>query len=227
MASPNSIILTAAIGWIFNPIAAFAEDASQANKEPLPCTTHMGSGALFNGYFSTLIAPEETEGFSVVGLRDDQIIIDESMSDAIIKVFGDIRLGQNVLVYAQASNELESKNKVEFKDAKGEVLQTCHLTVVAFDPVKHDASTFEFGFCEFNRIAKVSRVPRNKTLIFDLPEKYVEGATSSPNVLEFAPLKGARQVKLIGKTAGLATFVWLARDVGNGMLRGVCPVIVS
>lgn len=216
-----------AIAWVLTSMNALAQTILPTSAEPVPCVTNVEfSGVLFGGYYNTILAPPHFESISISDF-DGTVYADRTVSNGKTTVFGDVNFGQNILIWSQNPQGSENKSTIQFKDIEDNVIQTCFIEVIEFDPAEHDASSMSLGFCEFNQTSGVSRVSLGAMMGFELPEKYREGATSPANVLNHRPLSGARQVQLIGNATGLATFIWLGEDKGSGPLRGVCPILVS
>lgn len=216
-----------AITWVCTPIVAVAQNILPDTSEPVPCVTNTGlAGVVFDGHFNTIKAPTN---FHSIAISDSNgaSYKDRTISDGSTVIYADIRLGEDVLVWSDDQDNNSEASIIKFIDADSEVIETCFITGVDFDPKRHDGSNFSLGYCRFNQTSGVSRVSKGATLIFQLPEKYREGATSPESVLEHQVLPGARQVQLIGNATGFATFVWLGENRGSGALKGLCPVLVT
>lgn len=225
MIRPATIFFYLVIASLLVPIVAAAQDVVHDNADLEVCQTNSGvAGALFVGLFGTLEGPE---GFASVAVApsDGTEYDNLTSSNEDITLFADIRFERQILAFAAAG--ADEPTRVEFRDDLGGVLQSCLISFATFDPSLHDFSQTSVGFCEFVDQGDILELEVGVAEIFELPEKYREGVTSPRSVLDHRPEVGAMQVKLTGGTAGYAIFAWLGDDAGNGMLKGLCPVVVS
>lgn len=207
--------------------SAAAQNLSNDSVASQPCRTNTGlSGILFGGHFNTIYAPDDLEVVHISNW-DGTIYADPTVSNGEITVYPGLRYGSQVLVHSSEGAQVSQRTSIAFRNQHGETLGSCFVDVVSLDASVHDFSKIRLGFCEFGEQAGVLQLKVGAARVFDLPERYVEGATSPRSVLGHSPMVGARQVELTGNSEGLATFVWSGDDTGYGALKGVCPLIVS
>lgn len=218
-----SIILLVAV---FSPFVAFAQHERSASDDLQACITNVGrSGILFRGYFNTLVAPEVFDSIQLTA-SDGSSYTPSMWRVADVILFPDVRFEKQIEVFSMPRAKTDQRTVIEFRDSSGEVLESCFVVVVEYDPSSHDISETVVGYCNFGRNNGVSHLLVGEVRTFDLPEKYHEGAISPSSVLDYTPEWGARQVTFTAKSPGLAIFVWLGADAGKGKLKGVCPFIV-
>lgn len=205
---------------------AVAQDLSTANTASEACETNTGlPGVLFAGQFNTFFPPKD---FHTVHLSDwDGIArVYSTVSNGEITVYPNIRYEDQILVYSEENSEPEQRTSVAFHASDGEIVSSCFVEVVTLDTTIHDFSKTRLGYCEFGGNSDTSQLIAGAVELVDLPETFHEGATSSTRTLNYKPVVGGDQVELKGISEGLATFIWLGADKGDGQLKGLCPVVV-
>ncbi|MEO9898573.1 MAG: pilus assembly protein N-terminal domain-containing protein [Paracoccaceae bacterium] len=204
-----------------------AQDLNYKSVASQPCrTTTERPGILFGGHYNTIFAPEDLEVVHISNWNRT-VTVDSTVANDEITVYPSLRYGNQILVYSSESAQVRQRTSIAFLDQDGETLGSCFVDVVSLDMTVHDFSKTRLGFCEFGERAGVLQLTVGTARVLDLPESYSEVATSPRSVLDHSTLFGARQVELTGKSEGPATFVWNGYDAGDGVLKGVCPVIVS
>jgi hypothetical protein len=211
---------------MLGPIVAFAQNERSTGDDLQACTTNAGSpGILFRRHFNTVVAPEVFDSIQLTA-SDGSSYTNSISSAADIILFPDVRFENQIEVFSMPRAKTDQRTVIEFRDSSGEIVQSCFVVVVEYDASIHDVSETAVGYCDFGGSNGVSNLKVGEVRMFDLPEKYREGAISPPSVVDYKPERGARQVTFTSHSAGFATFVWLGIDTGKGSLKGVCPIIV-
>lgn len=216
-----------ALGVLFTSTIATAQETVQQNTNLEPCMTSTGiPGTLFLGLLSTIDVPE---GFSSAKLTpaDRNVYVNNTVSNNNMRLYGDVLFGKQLLVQIEENAAIDGATKIEFLDDLGEVLQTCSVSFVSFDPVVHDLSKISIGFCSFNEETGIRALGVGEKQLLDFPEKVADHLSWPTTVLTSVVELGAQQVTFTGISEGYAMYAWLGDDVGNGMLRGLCPFFVS
>ena len=222
-----SLLIGSLIAAFMCSQSGVAQGLSYEGEASQPCRTNTGVlGVLFKGHFNTIFTPENLETIHMSDW-DGNVSAYTTVANEDITVFPDLRYGSQVLVYSSEQAQASRRTSIAFFDQLGESLGSCFVDVVLLDTSIYDFSKTRLGFCEFGEETGISQLTVGAAIVFDLPEKYSEGATSPLGVLEHSPMVGARQVELAGSSDGLATFIWSGDDTGEGALKGVCPLIVS
>lgn len=209
---------------VFGPVIAFAQ--SPETDDHQACITNVGSsGVLFRGHMHTLVGPEVFGSIRLTA-EDGFSYTHETTRLEEVHFIADSRFGNQIQVFAAPFAKTERRTVIEFLDPSGKILESCFVVVVEYDASIYDLSETVVGYCDFGGRSGVTNMKVGESRTFDLPEKYRDGA-SPFGVLEYRPEKGWRKITFTAKSQGLAFFAWLGKDIGNGMLRGVCPFIVT
>ncbi len=172
--------------------SAVAQDLGYETLASQPCRTNTGlPGLLFKGHFNTIFTPENLDKIHISNW-DGTAYFDPTVANEDITVYPSIRYGSQVLVYSSEDAQISRRTSLAFYDQLGEALGSCFIDVVSLDTSIYDFSRTRLGFCEFGEEAGISQLTVGVAKVFDLPEKYFEGATSPLGVLDHSPMVLAR-----------------------------------
>lgn len=218
--------ITFAFTCIMSVQVAFAKDAhAQDGTEEriiVPCATNNDlDGQLYSGMFGVISSIDD---FTNVTLSNNNLSVYPSVrTELSVLVFsGEYRGPYSQGGAKESAGVTGSTTQVRFSNARGEVVHTCTIAAVAFDPSIHDLSNARFGFCDFDRNSSITQI-REASQDFTLPEKLTEVSAAPKNVLDALPIYGARGFEVFGRAPGVGTIVWSKRDTGQGTIGGVCP----
>lgn len=206
--------------------AVSAQNVVPDNTAHPVCQTNSGiPGVIFQGHSGTLVAPRN---FGAIALDDvNEATENASVGNGQVEIFSSIRFGQEILIFSYPNADIERQTTVYFVDGFGRTKSACELSIRRFDPEQHDLAATSRGYCQFGQRTGISTITIGTNEVFDFPERYVEGMTSRPSVMNYNPEPGGRAVRLYALSEGHAIFAWMGEDTGNGILKGLCPFIVS
>lgn len=175
-----------------------------------PCDTNLGPCLAFTGYQAVITAPVDFATMT----HDTRGLF----------LYPDIRSGTSALVIVAPTTET-FEAQITFLTMTNDPVHTCQLTATPFaDQI--DLATTGFGTCDFTVVDGTPEVVAGRgSQTVETPSELREISAFPAAILGASPVS-VRQIEIVGIAPGVGHIAWLGEDMGDGMLRGVCPFTV-